>query len=724
MTRRARFTVAIAVLACMAFPLVLSAATVEVHNVAELTNAVARANAGEKVNGESIDAIRLMKSGSPYVFNDEYMSVVTTGAYCGTNFLYVTANLTFEGEEASSRSGWTDHDEPVIVNGGGKGRIISVASGSTLTVKNMAFTGGNCRYENVNSYGGVACNANSGGNPPAKYKVTFTNCVFRQNSAKTAGGVVYNCVLRDCLITNNLACSAVCESDSYKCDYVDNTVRCLQNANKHYDCTFTANGSEATESGVICYCYGGILLSNCTIRANTPKGRMALCGLGGTYIDCLFEDNDAAPGINHSEYNPTMLNCKFRRNRSVCAGAPKLIDGCVFEDNTGTPVSVQNLKGGFESRIVNSTFRHNLAGTYANGGAIWCSHRYDSATYFGTCFISNCVFECNYATNGGGNIGGAIYNGGEKATEQWKFPTSTMPCDYTKVYDCTFKSNVSAACGGVYGVTAVRCKFEGNRKALAGSAWVASDAWKCKLTDCDLDGGGITDAFLDRCRIHDVKAGTSGGYGILQDYIRATNILVESCNSFAIYGVLASTSNDPSYTNKVMDAEFVNCTFVTNHANTLNIPNRALNATNGVAFKNCIFYDNGYERPSDLELYYGGPGSQTCHWDKVSFTRCCYKLVNVWNIPQYKTNPPPAEDFFQCVDPKFAGRNPKLMARYPREPFWALSYASPLLGKGATLGWTEGAIDLAGRLRVREGNVDIGAYECWLNPPGMMMKIK
>ena len=93
-------------------------------------------------------------------------------------------------------------------------------------------------------------------------------------------------------------------------------------------------------------------------------------------------------------------------------------------------------------------------------------------------------------------------------------------------------------------------------------------------------------------------------------------------------------------------------------------------------------------------------------------------------IPQYKTNPPPEEDFFQCVDPKFAGNSASVMARHPDEPFWALSYASPLLGKGAALDWPEGATDLADRPRVRDGLTDIGCYECWLNPPGFMMIVR
>ena len=694
----------VAVSALAVLPLAVFGATVEVTSVAELTNAVATAKAG--------DTIRLMKSGSPYVFNDEWMGVVTSGNNCGTNFLNVSVNLTFEGEDGSSRSGWTDHDEPVIVDGGGKGRILSIASGKTVEVKNIAFTGGYCCYGSANSYGGVAYNAGT------KANVTFTNCVFRQNSAKTGGGALFSCVLRDCLVTNNLACSANYGCDSYKCDYIGNPVRCLQHVGNHFDSTFVANGTEATAVGVIIYIDSGSMqLSNCVLRANSKK---ALCGYGGTYIDCLFEDNASAPFAAHANFAPTMRNCIFRRNTGLCAGNPKLVDGCLFEDNdSGSPVSVEYLKGGFESRIVNSTFRRNNAGTYKNGGAIWCSHCYGNETYFGTCFISNCVFECNVATSGGNNVGGAIYNGGEKATEQGKFPTATMPCDYTKVYDCTFTSNISVSCGGVYGVTAVRCKFEGNRKATPGSAWVASDAWKSKLTDCDMDGGGITDCFLDRCRIHDVSSSYSGGQNIFQDYIRATNTLVESCSASAIYGVLATVSlpGTWSYSNRRMDAEFVNCTFVTNSANTFSIPSSAIDATNGVMFANCLFYGNrNSSYATDLSAV--AENNNTCYWDKVSFTRCCYKQVNASGIPQYATNPPPAEDFFQCIDPKFVKDS------VPDAPYWSLTTRSPLLGKGDPLGFTTGDIDLAGRLRIRDGKIDIGCYQCWLNPPGFILVVK
>ena len=98
----------------------VTAATIEVATVAELTNAVARANAGE-----AIDTIRLMKSGSPYRFTDEKMD-------SSNNYLLSVNNvaLTIEGEDSSPRQTWTDGDEPVIIDGNSLGCIIRFASGS------------------------------------------------------------------------------------------------------------------------------------------------------------------------------------------------------------------------------------------------------------------------------------------------------------------------------------------------------------------------------------------------------------------------------------------------------------------------------------------------------------------------------------------------------------------------------------------------------------------
>ncbi|MBR4614863.1 MAG: hypothetical protein IKO55_04600, partial [Kiritimatiellae bacterium] len=156
----------------------VTAATIEVATVAELTNAVARANAGE-----AIDTIRLMKSGSPYRFTDEKMD-------SSNNYLLSVNNvaLTIEGEDSSPRQTWTDGDEPVIIDGNSLGCIIRFASGSkNKEIRNLCFTGGR---------------RNDGGAVRGEMVgvVTATNCVFRQNSTAGGSGAAARwVVLRDCL---------------------------------------------------------------------------------------------------------------------------------------------------------------------------------------------------------------------------------------------------------------------------------------------------------------------------------------------------------------------------------------------------------------------------------------------------------------------------------------------------------------------------------------------
>jgi hypothetical protein len=49
---------------------------------------------------------------------------------------------------------------------------------------------------------------------------------------------------------------------------------------------------------------------------------------------------------------------------------------------------------------------------------------------------------------------------------------------------------------------------------------------------------------------------------------------------------------------------------------------------------------------------------------------------------------------------------------------------SPLVGAGLVCDWMAGAVDLAGNPRLRDGKVDIGAYQCWLDLAGLFLRIR
>jgi hypothetical protein len=63
-------------------------------------------------------------------------------------------------------------------------------------------------------------------------------------------------------------------------------------------------------------------------------------------------------------------------------------------------------------------------------------------------------------------------------------------------------------------------------------------------------------------------------------------------------------------------------------------------------------------------------------------------------------------------------------AEHPYE----IKYSSPARGAGKLLDWmTADATDIradSAYPRLREGKVDIGCYQCWLNPVGFIMSLK
>ena len=60
----------------------------------------------------------------------------------------------------------------------------------------------------------------------------------------------------------------------------------------------------------------------------------------------------------------------------------------------------------------------------------------------------------------------------------------------------------------------------------------------------------------------------------------------------------------------------------------------------------------------------------------------------------------------------------------PEAPYWSLLPKSPLVGKVDPLDFTASDLDLAGKLRLKDGNIDPGCYQCWLNPAGFMMIVR
>ena len=655
-----------------------TAATVEVQSVAELTDAVARANAGETVGGEPIDTIRLMKSGSPYTFTSELMM-----DSAGGNLIAVgNISLTIEGEDNSSRKTWTEGAEPVIIDGNSLGRIINFTANKSGMVRNICFT------RAKESGGGAVKSATPGG------VVSATNCLFRQNSANNGNSAAVMWVeLRDCLVKDSTGGTAVRGGDAsqtlraYGCDFVHNEKGIATYTFAATDCSFVCN---TNAGGVAINVNGDIWATNCTFTGNSGD----CISSGGVFRDSVFSNN-VCTGNAPSSQGGVLYS-------------PAEVRGCSFIDN----YSAQNCcaifhKKDAEMLVADSTFLRNVsAGSYCGGAAIFSQ----PTTVSCTMTVTNCTFEGNAATGGNalcGTIGVGVFASPapQTARPMWELAT---------VIDSTFTTNYANTAAGVHSVRAVNCTFDGNRRAN-GTQSECDAARNCRFERCDFNTANFNACTFDRCRIHDA---TNDAIALFRGYTRVTNSIIENCK---LSGDAALYHFSSSY--KDMDAEFVNCTIVSNVMRTY-APNASFSPIVGIKFKNCLLYGND----TGFGKYDISATSASEQHARLSFENTYAEVVSntygmAYNISgEYISNFTSGPNSLgECKNPKFAGMDANTMARYPDEPYWSLSLKSPLAGKGDPLAFTDADLDLAGRPRLRDGKIDVGCYQCWLNPLGFML---
>ena len=674
-----------------------------VSTVAALTNAVTQAMPGD----------RIILAQGKYTFTDEWMQDDGTGK----NLLVITNdNITIEGAVETPRSTWTDQDEPVIVDGNGLGSIIKVdqsnrpnqnSARNRLTLKHITFTGA--------TYKGAAF---ADGVTDAKYDfVKCTNCVFRQNTCSIGSVTAVSNwgELRDCLVTNNVTTTSsyvLRNANAHGCDIVGNSGGKLWNAVCAFGCKIAINDSSAVSNGYMCDKGSRGTCENCDFRENYSS--RGIIGYFDFLNECLFEDNTNTYG--YALFVATAAtNCTFRRNMSTAlessiAQGFKSLYNCTFEENQAGKGIVYLYDNGIDAVAEGCTFVSNKLynrGQGGNGGGGIKVVR--DASHLCTMYATNCTFKWNSQLTGG-YLGGAICATNSVSGE--------APWAAVTAIDCTFSSNKTSKASGVLGVYAKKCRFAGNSNGANNT--YNNTAWLSRLEDCDIHGGGLADCVADRCRIHDAPAGNvdeRGEFCVFAGRTSATNCLVERCDLNLTFGCLYFVG-----TGYQMDAEFVNCTFATNKMYTFRYEGNC-SATNGVRFVNCLFNGNFNNYTStDFGTCYSTSSSPHPEWlESYSFVNAYYgkftagsgvtadQFANITNAPN---------TLALCADPKFAKDG------YSAAPYWSLMYNSPLVGKGDTLDFSAGDFDLAGRPRLRDGRIDIGCYECWLNPPGFMLLVR
>lgn len=610
-----------------------------------------------------------------------------TNSSCHVSYLYA---------DKVHIKGLGEKPEDTRLIGGGSFRVIE-ANGSSV-LENLTVT---------NGYAAVVDNCGNSGRGGGIYGgVTVTNCLVTCNYAATYGGGGAGYVrFEDSRIINNEAAKSgggfhgsYAKRSRITGNVAQNNGGGIYTAYELCDCEVISNRTVSSHAGGG---YNVIYATNCVFAFN-HSGSSAGYGGGGVangggedvslnkLYDCTIVSNTSAYHAGGA-YRVTVIGGKIIGNTARASGGAStctILDGCHIAFNSAT-----NGNGGgvYNSTISNCTVYanicSNLTSTAYGGGVNECTV-YDSEIAGN--YSKSCI-----GTDGVNKVGSA--GGVYKST----------------LYGCNIHDNYSDSYGGgvresvLYG-----CRLESN---CAGNDGM--NAYISRLTDCDVVGTGVYNCNAERTVFREIMSTASASGNpynnetrnqsyLVKGTVSATNCLF-CCND--VYHIYQYFSTTPS------SGSFVNCTVVSNVYNDL-----LSNFGNGFSFvvENSIFYGNkainGMDADISLPDLSGIEGS-------LIFRNCAYGTYSAsGGIDMYIQGPMYVfgMDGFPS-DPKFMG------GKDTEHPF-SLRRTSPLIGKGAYASWMDGAYDIRGEgyPRANGTSVDLGCYQCWLNPIGTVFSIR
>ena len=639
-----------------------------IGNVTELTNALWTAAEGDEIvlARGNYDLKDVAKDGAVMKPWSQ-----ATWSNAGSILAMTKSNMILRGATGDPR------DVTILVSDNPGYRILAAGGGSK--VLDLTMTGGNSTSDcgAYNFRGGGAIGMESA-------TIVVSNCVFYGNKASRSGGAVsghngkYGTVI-DCVFYANNGAPA----DGGMAGGNSTFINCV------FSNHVTSAAATSYNSGVV---YGSIV-KNCLITNNVIlNGALHTC----IATDCRVIGNCAIStdwnnGWGGGAKNSVCTNCQFYGNsawRHGGAGALGSFVNCTVISNCLTKANDYDGSGAGiykADTVIGCTIVSNLATCTSGGGVAECA------------MVSNCVISYNAArfiepiprpNNGGG--GGA----------------SDSVC-----YDCEFVGNLvvhGRGGGAMLGGSAYGCKFRDN----SSSAFVAVD----ELAGCDIaSSGGMSVSKLVDCYIHDcdnrpdtVRAvmNVACSEGIISNhYMYAFNQpkLMRGClYANNIHAILFDWQvNSALFNGDVAElaTRIENCTFADNVTYYLT---RYFNtATRTISFVNTALVRN---RTGVTATTYNDTRTMDTPDANLTLESCAFTA---------KTGGTADDRCVTVANPKFVGSG-----EHPYTP----KTSSPLVkNKGVRLDWMDDALDLAGNPRLKDDQVDIGAYQCWLTAPGMML---
>ena len=430
-----------------------------------------------------------------------------------------------------------------------------------------------------------------------------------------------------------------------------------------YNCVFSNNYASSTTAN-----YGGGALNHAGIVSN--------CVFSGNHFD--GETGDARTGGGAIFNAKSIIDCTFTNNYTVKRG------GAVYcRDNTAAPTAL----------ISGCKFYDNRAGD--EGAAVWIAGAWGE-----NLTVSNCLFAEN------GPVSGKNMNG------------TVSTC--SNVVACTFTGNTAYYGGAAYKCALKGCLFEGNKAtkqqgggAAYGSLLVActnransgsgaSELMVCRAEDCSFIDFGEPDvtvfrnASFSRCRFLHATNGW-----LFAGSIALTNCLISCSTNCLLFNAITAGSG------------FANCTVVSNSFAGM----KSSSACAPMTVENTFFYGNSYVKNGSASWYDVGPDGDP--------TPVIGEFVNcILSGPSDDYIPGSANlNYYGLVGfrPGFVGE-----AADPENPF-AIKRNSPAFAKaGVVRDWMAADTDIRGDgyPRLRDGKVNIGCYQCWLDPKGIEVNFR
>lgn len=589
---------------------------------------------------------------------------------------------------------------------------------SNATFENLTFTNGH-----ASAFTGAG-NANRGGGVYGG--CTLTNCLVIGNTADGVGGGVQSSTkLYNCQVINNTASNGGGGHNfkAYGTRFEGNSAGSNGGAvytAELYDCELVGNIARNGDGGGgynITYATNTLIANNAAIGGNgggAGNSASSQNPAGYVLVDCVVSNNSATKyGGGISTLSAT--NCLIVNNFSASGGggaASCHLHGSIIRGNIasghGGGILLSGIRDDFPSLIVsNCLIEANVCSNFSShayGGGV-C---YSSATALRH-VLTHCEIRGNAALKVAGSEKTALGGG-----------VGVVVSQYPNVTDCEIHDNYATADGGgIRGVTAVRCRLYRNASGSNGAG-----GHYCSLIDCDIAHSSTDYCTALRTDFHDFGTAFSlegnpymsgsFSYGMITGYFpNYTNSLFRNNHAPGILFRGTVASGTPS--------SLVNCTVVSNSAQSMFA--YFAKADYPLTLENCVFFDNATQDGTPCDISFAITGSDKCTSNSVHISHCAYGTDNVSAKQNFS-------DWFREGQYVFGAEG------FPASPYFSLAKdaehpyslrtSSPLIGCGKVEPWMMDATDIRGEgfPRLRDGTVDIGCYQCWLDPVGTVFIIR